>query len=121
MAQQSYKYIYFYTTFRCYKILALFLDQHLRSALDHIRQQGSDLVFGLYHSAALRMLAVEVDGVERALGGAEAAAYAAVLVHYGSTAAQAPCRLLAHLLFGEGAVVFAESVPALNRFRLLTG
>ena len=23
MAQQSYKYIYFYTTFRCYKILVL--------------------------------------------------------------------------------------------------
>ena len=53
---------------------------------------------------------VQVDGVEGALGGADAAADAAVLVHDGGAAGQAAGRLLADLLLGQGAVVLAERV-----------
>ena len=58
--------------------------------------------------AGLGMDAVQVDGVEGALGGADAAADALVLIHYGSAAAKATCGLLAHLLLGEGVVILAE-------------
>ena len=54
------------------------------------------------------MLAVQVDGVERALGGAQAAADALVLVDDARTAAQAARSLGADLLLGERLDVLAE-------------
>ena len=51
-----------------------------------------------------------MDGVELALGGAEAAADALVLVDLGSAAAKAAGGFLAYLLFGEGQAVIGESL-----------
>ena len=52
----------------------------------------------------------EVDGVELASRGAEAAADAAVLVHNRGAAAEAAGRLLFELLFGEGNALIASGV-----------
>ena len=70
--------------------------------------------------AGFRMLAEEMDGIEGALGRANAAADAAVLVDNRSAAAQAARRLLAYLLLGERAVILLESVLHRHYARLLT-
>ena len=51
-----------------------------------------------------------MDGVELALGCAQAAADALVLVDLGSAAAKAAGGFLAYLLFGEGQAVIGESL-----------
>ena len=62
-----------------------------------------------------------MDGIEAALGGADSAAYATVLVDHGSAAAQAAGGFLAHLLFGERAMILLELALRLIVFRCLAG
>ena len=58
----------------------------------------------------LGMLAIEVDGVEAALGGADAAAYAAVFVHNRCAATEAAGCFLPHLLLRERPVILLEVI-----------
>ena len=60
------------------------------------------------HRGALGAVAIQMDGVERALGGAQAAADALVGVDDRGTATQATGGLGAHLLFGKGLDVLAK-------------
>ena len=80
----------------------------LDAPLDHVGQDGLHLVLAGVHGAALRALPVQVDGVEGALGGADAAADALVGVHDAGAAAQAAGRLGLDLLGGEGHALVPE-------------
>ena len=60
------------------------------------------------HRGALGAVAIQMDGVKRALGGAQAAADALVGVDDRGTAAQAASGLGAHLLLGKGLDVLAK-------------
>ena len=60
------------------------------------------------HRGALGAVAIQVDGIERALGGAQAAADALVGVDDRGTAAQAASGLGAHLFLGKGLDVLAK-------------
>ena len=60
------------------------------------------------HRGALGAVAIQMDGVERALGGAQAAADALVGVDDRGAAAQAAGGLGAHLLLGKGLNILAK-------------
>ena len=61
-----------------------------------------ELILGLHHLRALRMIPAQGNGVKLALGSADAAADTLILVHDGGAATKTSCRLLAHLLLGQG-------------------
>ena len=74
-------------------------DLHL--TLGGVGTDGLELVLGRDHLAVLRTHALEVDGIEFALGRADAAADALIRIDNAAAAAQAAGRLGADLLFGE--------------------
>ena len=70
--------------------------------LDGVGPDLFQLVLALDHVAGVGQVAAQVDGVELAAGGAKAAAHAAVQVHGGGAAAEAPGGFDLYLLLGEG-------------------
>ena len=99
----------------------LLLEQNLAGTLDHVWHDAVKLILGSAHVARLGMHAMKMDCVESALGGAHAAAYAAVLVHHGRAAGEATGGLLANLLFGKRIVILAERIFARRDARILAG
>ena len=96
-----------------------FLKQHPCPAFDHIRQKCAHLVFGLDHSAALRMLPVKVYGIESTFGSADSATNASVRIHDRSSATKTSCRLLADLLLCESEMILFKSIlPAVRSLDL---
>ena len=73
-------------SFTRHGILCL-LDGKLRNAFGVVSEDGWNLLLGNDHIAALGVLAEQVDRVKLALGGADAASDALVLVHDGGSAA----------------------------------
>ena len=73
-------------------------------------QHGQDLVLAAHQVGSLGHVALQVDGVEHAAGGAQAAADAAVPVHDGDAAAQAAAGLGLDLLLGEGETVMLKGL-----------
>ena len=86
------------------ELLLELLDGDLRRALGHVRQHNLHAVLARDEVGALRTLAEEMDRVEIAARGADAAADALVRVHHGGTAAEAAAGLEPDLLLGERAV-----------------
>ena len=73
----------------------------LDALLDAISEDEFDLVFGSSHVGAIRVVSCQVDGVEFALGGADSAADALVLINKGRAALEASSGLSLDLFFGE--------------------
>ena len=74
----------------------------LDGTLERVLAQAGELLLVFDHRGALGAISIQVDGIERALGGAQTAADALVGVDDRGTAAQAAGGLGAHLLLGKG-------------------
>ena len=81
-----------------------------RSIFDELRNP----LLTRYQVGSIRMRTLQVDGVECALRGADAAADASDLVYDGSSAGQAAGRLNLDLLLGEALDVLFEGLGAVN-------
>ena len=79
-----------------------------RNVADH-GQQGLEVLFALVVYGLLQM-----DGVELALGGADAAAYAEVLVHDNTAASEAAIGFLLDLLLGKSSAQILEGLDSLG-------
>ena len=65
---------------------SFFPENNLTCTFQHIRQYAAEFVLGGTHDAGIGVVSVEMDGVEAALGGADTAADAAVLIDHRSAA-----------------------------------
>ena len=79
-----------------------------------ILEHRADLVLAADHGGGFGNIALEVDRVEHAASGAQAAADAAVGIHDAHAAAQAAAGLRLDLLFGKGKPVMLKG-PRLLR------
>lgn len=98
----------FSTPFSCL-LRFLFLPKFdFDRTLQSVLAEAGELLLVFDHRGALGAVAIQMDGVKRALGGAQAAADALVGVDDRGTAAQAASGLGAHLLLGKGLDVLAK-------------
>ena len=102
---------------------SMFLQYDLRTALQYIGKQRSDLILCLYHRAAFGSFAVQSDRVKLALRRTYAAADALILIDYRSPAAQTSRSFDAHLLFRQRSVIIGKTLWICIRYgcRSLTG
>ena len=70
--------------------------------------------------AGFGVFAMQMDGIEGALGGTYTATNTAVLIHDGRTTTEAACSLFAHLLFSERLMIVRERVLLRFHTRVLT-
>ena len=92
----------------------LSLADDLDALLRHVLEKRSDLVFAADHGRGLRNIALQMDGVEHAAGGAQTAADAAVRINHTHATAQAAAGFRLDLLFGEGETVMLEGAGLLG-------
>ena len=91
----------------------------LHAPLCRVGSDGKELFLAGIHSAGFGHIPGQMDGVELAAGGAQAAADAAVCVHCGGAAAKAALGFGLYLLFRKGQAQVVEGLP--GHSRLLSG